>query len=118
MMDLAQMVGARRGMILKLTLADMTDKGLMITLNKRKRTEAVRRQLIRWNDDLRAVIDKALALRAKVPAADKRKWTTSTPPRYSSTGRARFSAKPRSTQPGSAPPAPPASASTSCTSTT
>ena len=47
MMDLAQMVRARRGMILKLTLADMTDKGLVITLNKRKRTEAVRRQLIR-----------------------------------------------------------------------
>jgi integrase len=48
MMDLAQMVGARRGMILKLTLADMTDKGLMVTLNKRKRTEGIRRQLIRW----------------------------------------------------------------------
>ena len=66
MMDLAQMVGTRRGMILKLTLADMTEKGLMVTLNKRKRTEAVRRQVIRWSEDLRAVIDRALKLRSKV----------------------------------------------------
>jgi integrase len=72
MMDLAQMVGARRGMILKLTLVDMTEKGLMVTLNKRKRTEAVRRQLIRWNDDLRAVIDKALELRGKVRGGQKK----------------------------------------------
>ncbi|HXF67677.1 MAG TPA: tyrosine-type recombinase/integrase [Burkholderiales bacterium] len=66
MMDLAQMVGARRGMILKLTLADVTPEGLRVTLNKRKRTEAVRRQIVRWTDDLRAVIDRALELRAKV----------------------------------------------------
>jgi integrase len=66
MMDLAQMVGARRGMLLKLTLADLTDEGLVLTLNKRKRTEAVRRQLIRWNEDLRAVVNRALELRAKV----------------------------------------------------
>lgn len=72
MMDLAQMVGARRGMILKLTLADMTEKGLMVTLNKRKRTEAVRRQLIRWNDDLRAVIARTLELRSKVRGGQKK----------------------------------------------
>lgn len=66
MMDLAQMVGARRGMILKLALVDITDDGLRVTLNKRKRTQAVRRQLIRWSDDLRAVIARALELRSKV----------------------------------------------------
>lgn len=71
MMDLAQMVGARRGMILKLTLADITESGLTITINKRKRTEAVRRQLIHWSDDLRAVIARALDLRAKVRGGQK-----------------------------------------------
>lgn len=42
------------------------------TLNKRKRTEAVRRQLIRWNDDLRAVIARTLELRSKVRGGQKK----------------------------------------------
>ena len=65
MMDLAQMHGARRGMLLRITLADITEAGLWLTLNKRKRTERPRRQLVQWSDDLRLVIDRALALRAK-----------------------------------------------------
>jgi integrase len=71
MMDLAQMHAARRGMLMRLALADITDDGIWFTLNKKKRTDAVRRQLIHWTDDLRDVIARALELRAKVRGGQK-----------------------------------------------
>lgn len=71
MMDLAQMHGARRGMLMKATLACITDDGLLLPLNKRKRTEIQRYQLIEWNDDLRAVIDRVLELRKHVRGGQK-----------------------------------------------
>jgi integrase len=74
MMDLAQMHGARRGMLLKLNLADIDEKagGLWVTLNKRRRGASARRQFIRFVDlqgndtGLREVLDRALELRRKV----------------------------------------------------
>lgn len=67
MMDLAQMHAARRGMLLKLSLEDVDDPvGIWITLNKKKKTDAARRQRIKWSDDLREVIARALKLRALV----------------------------------------------------
>ena len=36
MMDLAQLNGSRRGMLLRLKLNDVTDEGLWFTLNKQK----------------------------------------------------------------------------------
>jgi integrase len=71
MMDLAQMHGARRGMLMRATLACITDDGLLLPLNKRKRTEVQRYQLIRWSDDLRLVIARVLELRAKVRGGGK-----------------------------------------------
>ncbi len=71
MMDLAQMHGARRGMLIRLTLADISEHGLRVTINKKKRTDRARQQIIRWNDDLRSVIDRAIELRAKVRGGQK-----------------------------------------------
>lgn len=71
MMDLAQMHGARRGMLMKATLACMTTDGLLLPLNKRKKTELQRYQIIEWNDDLHAVIARWLELRAKVRGGGK-----------------------------------------------
>jgi integrase len=72
MMDLAQMHGARRGMLLKLSLEDIADPtGIWVTLNKKKKTDTPKRQLILWNDELRAVINRALELRAKVRGGQK-----------------------------------------------
>lgn len=72
MMDLAQMHAARRGMLLKATLACITDEGLMLPLNKKKKTDPQRYQLIVWTDDLRAVVNRWLALRAKVRGGDRK----------------------------------------------
>jgi integrase len=69
MMDLAQMHGARRGMLIKATLACITDDGLLLPLNKKKKTHPQRYQLIRWNDELRAVIDRWLVIRARIRGA-------------------------------------------------
>ena len=67
-MDLAQMNGARRGMILRLTLADVDGNGpgVWFTLNKRKRDAKQKRKLAPWTDDLRSVIARALEIRSKV----------------------------------------------------
>ncbi len=71
MMDLAQMHAARRGMLIKATLACITDEGLLLPLNKKKRADSQRYQLIRWTDDLRGVINCALELRKKVRGGKK-----------------------------------------------
>ncbi len=77
MMDLAQMHGARRGMLIRLSLSDLTDDGVWVTLNKRKKTEAVRRQVWRYLDDqgndtgLREVVTRILELRAKIRGGKK-----------------------------------------------
>lgn len=73
MMDLAQMNGARRGMILRLTLRDIDDaRGVWFTPNKGKRTKKPRKpKLANWTPDLRAVIDRALELRSKVRGGKK-----------------------------------------------
>lgn len=71
MMDLAQMHGARRGMLLRATLACVTDEGLLLPLNKRRKGEVQRYQVIRWTDDLRLVVDRALELRGHVRGGGK-----------------------------------------------
>lgn len=77
MMDLAQMHGARRGMLIRLSLADLTDEGVWVTLNKRKKTETVRRQLWRYVDaqgneaGLREVVARILELRWKIRGGKK-----------------------------------------------
>ena len=71
MMDLAQMHAARRGMLIKATLACITGEGLLLPLNKKKKADTQRYQLIRWTDDLRAVIARAMELRAKVRGGQK-----------------------------------------------
>lgn len=71
MMGLAQMHGPRRGMLLRLDLADITNEGLRFTMNKKKRGAPVRRQLVRWTDELRAVIARALELRKEVRGGQK-----------------------------------------------
>lgn len=82
MMDIAQMTGARRGMILRLTLADITDEGLWFTPNKRKRSERVRRKLSPWTEDLRGVIDAAIAVRSHVRGGQKEVSDLSTAPLF------------------------------------
>ena len=77
MLDLAQVAGPRRGMILKLNLADIKPEGVLLTLNKKKRTDAPRHQLVRWTDaggkdtGLREIIDRAMALRRQVRGGQK-----------------------------------------------
>jgi hypothetical protein len=77
MMDIAQMNGVRRGMLLKLNLVDLVDAGVWITLNKRRKNAPVRRQLLRYIDDhgnetgLREVIARALEERKKVRGGQK-----------------------------------------------
>jgi hypothetical protein len=77
MMDIAQTSGPRRGMLLKLNLGDIEGRGVLITLNKKRRGDAVRRQLLRFVDDqgadtgLRAIVDRALELRKKARGGGK-----------------------------------------------
>lgn len=66
MMDLAQMHAARRGMLLRMTLGTVTDEGVLLPLNKEKKSDVQRCQRILWTDELREVINRALALRSKV----------------------------------------------------
>ena len=65
MMDLAQMHAARRGMLLRMTLATITDEGVLLPLNKKKKRDVQRYQRILWTDELHEVIDRALELRNK-----------------------------------------------------
>jgi integrase len=74
MMDMAQMHGPRRGMLLKLNLVDIDEAagGLWVTMNKKRRNAPARRQLIKFLDaqgndtGLREVVDRALELRRAV----------------------------------------------------
>ena len=66
MMDLSQVHAARRGMLLKATLACITDDGLLLPLNKKKATDQQRYQVIRWTDELRDVVNRWLTLRKKI----------------------------------------------------
>lgn len=65
MMDLAQMLGPRRGSIAALTLADIRAEGLRVVANKTKRGHVPKETIYEWSDDLRATVDRAKALRAK-----------------------------------------------------
>ncbi len=65
MMDLAQMHAARRGMLLRMTLGTITDAGVLLPLNKKKKADVQRYQRILWTDELREVINRALELRQK-----------------------------------------------------
>lgn len=73
MMDLAQMNGARRGMLLRLMLsdADLTKPYLRLTLNKRRSGAKPKYRLVPWSDDLVDVIKRALVIRAKVRGGQK-----------------------------------------------
>lgn len=82
MMDLAQMHGARRGMLIKATLACLTDDGVLLPLNKKKRTDPQRYQLIKWSDDLRAVVNRWLEQRAKLRGGQKNVTDADTAPLF------------------------------------
>jgi integrase len=74
LMDLAQMNGARRGMLLRLTLkdADLTNpKGLRLTLNKRRHGRPAKYRYAPWTDELVDVIKAALAHRGTVRGGKK-----------------------------------------------
>ena len=73
MMDLAQMNGSRRGMLLRLTLADVdaAGPGIWFTLNKRRHNAIPKRKLASWTDDLHEVINRALAIRHTVRGGQK-----------------------------------------------
>ena len=82
MMDLAQMHAARRGMLIKATLACITDEGLLLPLNKKKRRDVQRYQRILWTDDLREVIDRWLDLRKKMRGGQRDVADLSTAPLF------------------------------------
>jgi len=63
MMDLAQMCGPRRGAIAALTLADDRPEGLRIVANKVRRRQKAKEVIYPWTDDLRAVFERAKAIR-------------------------------------------------------
>jgi integrase len=65
MMDLAQMCGPRRGSIAGITLADIRDDGLRVVHNKGRRGQPPSETIYEWAPELRAVIDRALEIRAK-----------------------------------------------------
>ena len=71
MMDLAQMNGSRRGMIIRLMLSDITDEGVWFTVNKRNQNQGKKRKLATWTDDLRDVIKRAKEIRAKLRGGQK-----------------------------------------------
>lgn len=71
MMDLAQMHGARRGMLIKMSLACIKPDGLLLPINKKKPSDPQRYQKIMWSEGLRHVIDRALELRQKVRGGKK-----------------------------------------------
>ena len=52
-------------------LACITEEGLLLPLNKKKKADPQRYQLISWSDELRAVIARVLELRAKVRCGQK-----------------------------------------------
>jgi hypothetical protein len=82
MMDLAQMHAARRGMLLKATLACIVDDGLLLPLNKKKRTDVQRYQKIMWTDDLREKINRALELRKTVRGGQREVADLATAPLF------------------------------------
>jgi integrase len=62
-MDLADIIGQRRGDILGIQPArDFTDEGILILQGKTQKP-----LLIEWTDALRAIIDRALALKPDIP---------------------------------------------------
>lgn len=77
MMDLAQVAGARRGMLIKVNLVDIVPEGLWLTRNKKKKHAPAQRQLVRFVDDqgkdtgLREILDRALELRRKARGGGK-----------------------------------------------
>lgn len=73
LMDLAQMNGARRGMLLMISLADadLSKPHLRIPLNKRRVGSTMKYRLVPWTDDLKDVIKRALAIRSKLRGGKK-----------------------------------------------
>lgn len=73
LMDLAQMNGARRGMLLRIMLADadLAKPHLRLTLNKRRHGRKPKYRHAPWTDDMREVIKRALAHRATVRGGQK-----------------------------------------------
>jgi integrase len=61
-MDLALLTGQRRGDLLTLTRAKLTDEG--IVFNQSKTGAGV---LVEWTDELRKITDRAKALKPQVP---------------------------------------------------
>lgn len=60
--DLAVCLGPRRGDLLKLRRANLTDAGIVFVQGKTQRP-----QRIQWSDDLRAIVARAKALKPQVP---------------------------------------------------
>jgi len=67
-------------MLLRMTLATITDEGVLLPLNKKKKTDPQRYQRILWTDELRQVINRALELRRKVRGGQQEVKDLSTAP--------------------------------------
>lgn len=61
------LTGMRRGDLLRLTVADLRDDGIHVTPKKTQGTTG-KRLIIRWSDDLRAAVERALHVRPKATA--------------------------------------------------
>lgn len=66
MMDIAQMTGARAGMIYDIRISDIADDGLWLRPNKLKRGESKKPQVFAWSTDLADAIARANEVRKHV----------------------------------------------------
>jgi integrase len=66
MMDIAQMTGARIGMIYDIRIADIANEGLWLRQNKLKRGESKKAQIFEWSADLADTIARAQEIRKHV----------------------------------------------------
>lgn len=72
MLDISSQTAARIGSVYTLRLSQITDTGLTIRVGKKKNGKGYIEKSYTWTPDLRAAVDRALALRAEAPAtADK-----------------------------------------------
>ena len=65
LMDLAVLTGLRRSDLLRLTRANLTDDGILVTPGKTEGTTN-KTLLILWSDELRSVVDRAKKLKPQV----------------------------------------------------
>ena len=83
MMDLAQMNGFRRGMILRPKFGNIDEqRGIRFALHRRKRGTWPKYRWAPWTDELREVIARSLALRRKARGGQNKIEDTDTAPLF------------------------------------